>query len=238
MRAAGKIVAESLELVRRKVGPEVRTAELDRIVENLILSRGGRPAFKGYRGYPASICASVNEEVVHGIPGERRLNNGDIISIDVGVELNGYFADAAATFPIGDVSAPTMRLIEATKKALAAGIAMARAGKRLTDISNEIQKSAESAGFSVVRDYVGHGIGQAMHEEPQIPNYGPAGMGPLINEGMVLALEPMVNEGTFEVETLGDHWTVVTRDRLLSAHFEHTVAITAADAEILTLPDE
>lgn len=234
MREAGRIVAEALELARRSVRPKLKTIELDRSIENLILKSGGRPAFKGYHGYPASICASVNEEVVHGIPGERRLLSGDIVSIDIGVELNGYFADAAATFPVGEISGQARELLEITKLSLKAGISTAVLGSKLSDISHAVQAVAEGAGYAVVRDYVGHGIGRDLHEEPQIPNFGESGRGPVLKEGMVLALEPMVNLGGYDVEVLSDNWTVVTVDGSLSAHFEHSVALTAEGPEILT----
>lgn len=234
MREAGRIVAEALELARRSVRPKLKTIELDRSIENLILKSGGRPAFKGYHGYPASICASVNEEVVHGIPGERRLLSGDIVSIDIGVELNGYFADAAATFPVGEISGQARELLEITKLSLQAGISAAVLGSKLSDISHAVQAVAEGAGYAVVRDYVGHGIGRDLHEEPQIPNFGEFGRGPVLKEGMVLALEPMVNLGGYDVEVLSDNWTVVTVDGSLSAHFEHSVALTAEGPEILT----
>lgn len=234
MRRAGKIVAGALDLVGRSVRPKLRTIELDRVIENFILKNGCRPAFKGYQGFPASICSSINEEVVHGIPGKRSLKPGDIISIDIGLELDGYYADAAATFPVGEISGEAVDLIEITKKALNKGIGMATAGNNLSDISHIIQATAESAGYSVVRDYVGHGIGREMHEEPQVPNFGLPGRGPELKEGMVLALEPMVNAGDYEVKVLADDWTVVTADGSLSAHFEHTVAITTDGPEILT----
>lgn len=235
MREAGRIVAIALEKIRASVKPGITTAELDRIAEEVIKEHGARPLFKGYGGFPASICTSVNEEVVHGIPGLRVLNSGDIISIDVGAEKNGYCGDAALTLPVGEVSEEALRLLKVTKTALEKGIEKASPGNRLTDISHAIQAYAESHGFSVVREYVGHGIGTKMHEDPKVPNFGAPGRGPRLETGMVLAIEPMVNVGTHQVEVLQDGWTVVTRDRKLSAHFEHTVAVTDNGPEILTV---
>lgn len=235
MRQAGKIVAEALEIMAGAIRPGLKTIELDRLAERHIRRQGGLPAFKGYRGFPASICASINEEVVHGIPGLRRLQEGDIISIDVGVKYKGYFGDAAATFPVGSISEEAKSLIEATREALEAGIRQTREGNFLSDISHAVQSCAENRGFSVVRNYVGHGIGSEMHEEPQVPNFGPPGRGPRLSSGMTLAIEPMVNTGTWQVETLADEWTVVTRDGRLSAHFEHTVAIVGGYPEVLTV---
>lgn len=234
MRRAGKVVAEVLHRLSAIVRPGITTLELDRLAEEWIIARGARPAFKGYQGYPASICTSVNNEVVHGIPSDRRLNDGDIISIDVGVELDGFYGDAAVTLPVGEVSETAKKLLAVTKEALMAGIAAAKPNRRLSDISHAVQTAVESQGFSVVREYVGHGIGQRMHEEPQLPNYGPPGMGPVLKPGLTLAIEPMVNVGAPDVETLADGWTVVTKDGSLSAHFEHTVAITDGEPEILT----
>lgn len=234
MRQAGKIVAATLKELESALKPGVTTGQLDKLAERCIRKFKAEPAFLGYHGFPASICASLNNEVVHGIPGLRRLKNGDIISIDVGVFYKGYCGDAAATFPVGEISSQARRLIDVTKESLYAGIKKAVAGNNLYDISNTIQKYAESRGFSVVRNYVGHGIGSDMHEEPQVPNFGLPGKGPLLETGMALAIEPMVNEGSWEVETLSDDWTVVTRDRSLSAHFEHTVAILQDGPEILT----
>lgn len=234
MRRAGKVVAEVLHRLSAIVRPGITTLELDRLAEEWIIARGARPAFKGYQGYPASICTSINNEVVHGIPSDRRLNDGDIISIDVGVELDGFYGDAAVTLPVGEVSETAKKLLAVTKEALMAGIAAAKPNRRLSDISHAVQTAVESQGFSVVREYVGHGIGQRMHEEPQLPNYGPPGMGPVLKPGLTLAIEPMVNVGAPDVETLADGWTVVTKDGSLSAHFEHTVAITDGEPEILT----
>jgi len=216
--------------------PGVTTRELDQITEDVILARGALPAFKGYRGYPASLCASINEQVVHGIPNQRRLEQGDIVSLDVGASLNGYFGDAAITLPVGTVDPEAEHLLKVTEQALTLGIEQARKGNRLFDISFAVQSWVESHGFSVVRDFVGHGIGKSLHEEPQIPNFGAPHQGPRLEEGMVFALEPMVNEGTYEVKILSDGWTVVTADRKRSAHFEHTIAVTDSDPEILTLP--
>lgn len=236
MRRAGSLVGQVLERLREHVAPGVSTRELDAIAENMIRSRGGVPSFKGYRGYPASICASVNNEIIHGIPGDRMLVDGDIISIDCGAMLGGYHGDAAMTFPVGDVSAEAEKLMTVTREALNAGIAMARPKMRLGDVGNAIQRYVEANGFSVVRDFVGHGIGRHMHEDPQIPNFGPAGMGMRLRTGMVLAIEPMVNAGGHEVVVMDDGWTACTRDGSLSAHFEHTVAITDDGPEVLTLP--
>lgn len=234
MRQAGRIVAETLALMRNTVRPGITTRELDRLAEEHILKSGALPAFKGYNGFPATLCTSVNEEVVHGIPGLRKLESGDIISIDCGAVFDGYFGDAAVTLPVGEVSPDLRSLLQITEESLQQGILMALAGNRLFDISHAVQNYVEKNGYSIVRDYVGHGIGRAMHEEPQIPNFGKPGRGPRLEVGMVLAIEPMVNMGTFEVKTLNDHWTVVTRDGRASAHFEHTVAITESGPEILT----
>lgn len=234
MREAGRIVAETHQELRKAVAPGITTAELDRIAEKHIRACGATPAFKGYHGFPASICASVNEELVHGIPGLRKLKNGDIISIDVGAEYNGYYGDAAVTLPVGDILPEAQKLLQVTEESLIKGIEQAIVDNRLSDISHAVQKHAEENGFSVVRDYVGHGIGRQMHEEPQVPNFGKPGFGPKLKPGLVLAIEPMINVGTFEVYTLQDNWTVVTKDKKLCAHFEHTVAITADGPEILT----
>jgi methionyl aminopeptidase len=234
MREAGKIVAGALAEIARVIRPGVTTAELDRVAEEYIVSRGARPAFKGLYGFPATICASVNEQVVHGIPGLRKLENGDIISIDVGAEINGYFGDSAQTFPVGDITPGLQKLLDVTRESLYRGIAMARVGNRLSDISHAVQTYVEQHGFSVVRDYVGHGIGNKMHEDPQVPNFGRPGRGPRLKAGMTLAIEPMVNMGTYQVQTLPDNWTVVTRDAKPSAHFEHTIVITGGEPRILT----
>ncbi|BBB91381.1 MAG TPA: type I methionyl aminopeptidase [Methylomusa anaerophila] len=234
LREAGKIVAETLNEVKKAVKPEITTQELDRIAEQYIKSRGGIPAFKGYHGFPGNICTSVNEEVVHGIPGVKKLKSGDNVSIDIGAIINGYCGDAAITVPVGEVDTEVQKLIEVTEQALHKGIEKAVAGNRLGDISHSIQLYAEEHGYGVVRDYVGHGIGRNMHEDPQVPNYGPPGHGPRLKSGMTLAIEPMINLGTHEVKTLSDNWTVVTVDKKRSAHFEHTIAITADGPEILT----
>jgi methionyl aminopeptidase len=234
IRESCVIVAETLEALGKLAEPGISTAELDRWAHDFIKLRGGIPAFKGYRGFPANTCISINEEVVHGIPGSRTLSEGDIVSIDVGVLKNGYFGDGAMTFPVGNVSEEAHTLLEVTQLALMKGIEKAGVGGFLGDVSHAIQECAESFHFSVVRDLVGHGIGAQMHEEPQVPNYGAPGTGPLLVEGMVLAIEPMVNAGGWEVETLSDNWTVVTKDRSLSAHFEHTVAVLDGRAQVLT----
>lgn len=234
MRDAGRIVAATHAELAKAVEPRVTTKELDNIAEDFILKSGAKPAFKGYHGFPASICASVNEQVVHGIPGLRNLENGDIISIDIGAVINGYYGDSAVTLPVGDVRAEALELLRKTEQSLYQGIEQARSGNRLTDISNAVQTYVEANGYSVVRDYVGHGIGSHMHEEPQVPNFGKPGRGPRLKPGMTIAIEPMVNVGTHEVMTLTDNWTVVTKDKSLSAHFEHTIAVTEGDPEILT----
>ncbi len=235
MREAGRIVAETLEGLRPLVKPGVSTAELDRFAYEYITKQQAFPAFKGYRGFPASICASVNSEIVHGIPSKKRvLKEGDIISIDVGSIYKGFVGDTAITLPVGQVSESARRLLETTEGALLAAINKARPGNYLEDISGAVQDYAEERGFSVVREYVGHGIGRQMHEEPQIPNYRQGKRGPQLKPGMTLAVEPMVNEGTWQTRTLRDKWTVVTQDGKLSAHFEHTIAITEGEPEILT----
>jgi len=234
LKRSNAIVAEVFEKLKKMIEPGITTKELDQVAEEYILLKGGQPAFKGYRGFPATLCISINEEVVHGIPGQRRLKEGDILSLDVGVNFVGYFGDAAITLPVGEVDPEAKRLLEVTEKALYIGIEKAKRGNRLFDISYAIQRWVESHGFSVVRDFVGHGIGKDLHEEPQIPNFGAPHQGPRLEKGMVFALEPMVNEGTYEVRILSDGWTVVTADGKRSAHFEHTVAITEDGAEILS----
>lgn len=234
---ASRLVTEALLALREESQPGAKTMELDRFAETFLLERGGRPAFKGYRGYPFTLCTSINEEVVHGLPSERRLQEGDILSLDLGAIVEGYYGDAAMTVPVGETSSEATRLLQVTQEALHSGIAAAVPGNHLTDISHAIQSHVESDGFSVVRVFVGHGIGRALHEEPQIPNFGPAGRGPLLRSGMVFAIEPMVNAGTHEVTILEDRWTAVSQDRSLSAHFEHTVAITEKGPEILTLSE-
>jgi methionyl aminopeptidase len=234
MRRSGALAAEVLGELKRLVRPGVSTGDLDRWAEELIRSRDGRSAFLGYHGYPGQICVSVDEEVVHGIGSSRKLREGEIVSLDVGVAKDGYIGDTAATFPVGKVSADKAKLIRVTEECLRVGIAQAREGNRLFDISAAIQKTAEAAGFSVVRDFVGHGVGAEMHEDPQVPNFGRAGTGLRLQAGMVLALEPMLTMGGYEVEVLDNRWTVVTRDRSPAAHAEHTVAITEDGPEILT----
>lgn len=235
LKRSNVIVAEVFGKLKGMIVPGVTTRELDQVAEDYIRLKGARPAFKGYRGFPASLCTSINEEVVHGIPGQRRLKEGDIIGLDVGVNYQGYFGDAAITFPVGEVDAEAKRLLEVTEKALYIGIEKAKAGNRLFDISYAIQKWVESHGFSVVRDFVGHGIGRELHEDPQVPNFGAPHQGPRLEKGMVFSLEPMVNEGVYEVRVLSDGWTVVTADGKRSAHFEHTIAVTEDGAEILSI---
>lgn len=235
IRRAGRILREALDDVLKCVRPGLQTKMLDSAARSAILDRGGYPAFKGYKGYPANICTSVNEGVVHGIPSERELKNGDIVSIDIGVRFRQYYADAAVTVGVGRISDTAKDLIAVTERALQIGIANSVPGKRLFDISSEIQRFVEANGYSVVRVFTGHGIGTKIHEEPEIPNYGKAGTGQRLEPGMILAIEPMVNLGAPDVEILDDGWTAVTKDRRLSAHFEHTVAVTKGKAEILTL---
>ena len=235
MRRAGKIVAAVLQDLEQAVAAGVTTGSLDKRAERIIRRAGALPAFLGYHGYPASICTSINEEVVHGIPGLRKLQEGDIISIDVGVCLDGYYGDAAATFAVGEISPCAQELIEVTRRSLEKAVEAMQSGARLSDVSHAVQSYAESRGFAVVRNYCGHGIGTAMHEEPQVPNFGRPGRGPLLQPGLVLAVEPMVNAGGWQVDVLADQWTVVTRDRSLSAHFEHTIAVGENGPEILTV---
>ena len=234
MREAGVRLSRIVDKIRGKIKTGISTEEIDKIAEELILREGALPAFKGYRGFPASVCASLNEEVVHGIPSGRCLKDGDLLKLDIGINLNGFFSDYAFTSAIGNISGRARRLIEATKKALELGIREARVNNRLFDISWAIQSYVESQGFSVVRDFVGHGIGRDMHEPPEVPNFGQPHSGPLLREGMVLAIEPMVNAGTWQVRISENGWTALAKDGLESAHFEHTVAITAAGPEILT----
>jgi methionyl aminopeptidase len=235
LRAAGRIVFGALEEIEKAVVPGITTAELDKIGETYIRDCGAEPAFLGYQGFPASVCVSIDDEVVHGIPGKRRLEEGMIVSFDVGSKLNGFYGDSARTVGVGEVSPADRRLMETTREALEKGIKRARVGRRLFDISAAIQQYAEQAGFSVVRDLVGHGIGRQMHEDPQVPNYGTPGGGPELVEGLVIAIEPMVNAGKSAVLWSEDKWTVKTRDGAKSAHFEHTIAVTAAGPEILTV---
>ncbi|NLA40641.1 MAG: type I methionyl aminopeptidase [Smithella sp.] len=234
VQASSRIVAETLNVLRERIKPGVTTRELDKIAEETAQKRGAKPAFKGYRGYPYSLCASVNEEVVHGMPSNRVLKEGDIIGLDFGVYYQGFYGDAAITLPVGRVSEEAARLMRVTERSLYAAIDQACAGNRLGDISAAVQTTAESAGYSVVRDFVGHGIGRNMHEDPQIPNFGKKGRGIELQTGMVLAIEPMVNAGGYRVKILRDGWTVITEDGSLSAHFEHSVAITDNGPEILS----
>ncbi|MGB2876301.1 MAG: type I methionyl aminopeptidase [Gaiellaceae bacterium] len=234
MANAGVVVADVLALIGERARPGVTTEELDALADEFIRSQGGVPTFKGYRGYPAAICTSPNDMVVHGIPGPYALEEGDILSVDVGVTLEGFVADSAYTFPIGEISPEAERLLESCRAALAAGIEQCRAGNRLSDISHAIQMVTEENGFSVVRSLVGHGVGRAMHEEPQIPNFGEPGRGPLLSPGMTFAIEPMINAGGPEVVVHDDEWSISTAEGSLSAHFEHTVAITEDEPRILT----
>ena len=236
IREASSIVADTLQMLRDKLQPGMKTSEIDALAEEYIRSRGARPAFKGYYGFPATLCISVNNEVVHGIPGDRTLEDGDIVGIDCGAEKDGYYGDHAITFAVGTRDPEKMKLLEITKESLNRGIAAARAGNHLYDIGYAVQTYAEEAGYSVVRQLVGHGIGTQLHEEPQVPNYGKKGTGMVLKSGMVLAIEPMINEGTYDVYTGDDGWTVYTADGKLSAHFEHTILITDGDPEILSLP--
>lgn len=234
MREAGRLVAKTHAVVQSAIRPGITTASLDALAEEYIRDHGALSAFKGYNGYPSNICVSINEEVVHGIPGSRTLKEGDIVSIDIGAVVNGFYGDMARTYPVGEVSAEAEQLIAVTKKALAKGVAAAVAGNRLSDIGHAVQSYVEAHNLSVVRDFVGHGIGRSMHEAPQIPNFGRPGRGPRLKPGMVLAIEPMVNIGGWEVIVLSDNWTVVTADGSLSAHFEDTVAVTEKGPLILT----
>ncbi|ARI75377.1 type I methionyl aminopeptidase [Halobacillus mangrovi] len=234
MREAGKIVALTHQELERNIQPGITTGELDKIADRFIRSMDAIPSFKGYNGFRGSICTSVNEELVHGIPGDRVLNDGDIISIDIGAKYKGYHGDSAWTYPVGTVSEEAMELLRVTEKSLFQGLDEAKPGERLSNISHAIQSYVESKGFSIVREYVGHGVGQELHEDPQIPHYGPPNKGPRLKPGMVLAVEPMVNAGSRYVKTLADRWTVVTKDGKMCAHFEHTVAITEEGYEILT----
>ena len=237
MRRAGRIVAGLLHHLAGLVRPDLRTKELDEAAGEYLAREGAGAAFLNYRGFPATICVSVNEEVVHGIPGERKLCHGDLVSLDAGAVVEGLYADAAVTVPVGTVNPQARRLSDVTKRALEEGIAAASVGNRLSDISHAVQRVVEQAGFNVVREFVGHGIGHALHEEPAVPNFGPPHMGPRLKPGMVLAIEPMVTMGGYDVTILSDGWTVVTNDRSLAAHFEHTVAVTERGPEILTQSD-
>jgi methionyl aminopeptidase len=234
MAAAGALVAQTLALVGSAIAPGVTTAELDALAEDFIRSHGAEPTFKGYRGYPASLCTSPNSMVVHGIPGSYTLADGDILSVDAGVTLNGFVGDAAFTFPVGEIDPEARRLLEVCRSALAAGLSLARAGARLTDISHGIQTTTEEAGFSVVRTLVGHGVGRVMHEDPQIPNYGDPGRGPQLRVGMTLAIEPMITAGAAEIYVHDDDWSISSVDGSLAAHFEHSIAIEESGPRILT----
>ncbi|MGS0518743.1 type I methionyl aminopeptidase [Bacillus paranthracis] len=234
MREAGRIVALTHQELKQHITPGITTKELDQIAEKTIQKYGATPSFKGYNGFPGSICASVNEELVHGIPGKRKLKEGDIISIDIGAKYNGYHGDSAWTYPVGNISESVQKLLDVTEKSLYLGLEQVKPGERLSNISHAVQTHAEENGFSIVREYVGHGIGQDLHEDPQIPHYGPPNKGPRLKPGMVICVEPMVNQGRRYVKTLSDDWTVVTVDGKWCAHFEHTIALTEAGYEILT----
>jgi methionyl aminopeptidase len=233
-RASNRIVAEVLSRLREKIRPGVKTKDLDKFAEEIAEKRGAKPAFKGYRGYPHSLCISINEEVVHGMPSKRVLQEGDIVSLDFGIYYQGFYGDSAITLPVGKVTEKALTLMQITELGLYAGIEQAKVGNRLGDVSAAVQNMVESAGFSVVRDFVGHGIGKNLHEEPQIPNFGKKGRGIELKKGMILAIEPMVNEGKYEVKILPDGWTVVTKDGSLSAHFEHSIVITDYGPDILS----
>lgn len=236
MRESGKVTAHILKELENFIKPGISTMDVDRFVEDIIRSNNMIPSFKGYNGFPASACVSINEEVVHGIPDSKRiLKEGDIVSVDVGCTHKGYVSDAARTYPVGKISEEADRLIRVTRESFFEGLKYCKPGFRLSDISHAIQSWVEKEGFSVIRDFVGHGVGRAMHEEPQIPNYGKPGRGPRLAKGMVFAIEPMINQGTYEVEVLLDNWTVVTQDGLLSAHYENTVVITDDEPELITL---
>jgi len=235
LRRSGRMVRGLLEELRERAQPGVSTLDLEKYIERRIAQLGARPAFKGYRGYPCCLCASVNSEVIHGIPSERRLKGGDILSLDMGVVVDGYYGDSAITVPVGEISESTQRLLRVTQESLQLAIEKARLGNRLGDICATVQRHVEANGYSVVREFVGHGIGRQLHEEPQIPNFGKPGHGPALKQGMVLAIEPMVNAGGPAVRVLADNWTAVTADGTLSAHFEHMVAVTSNGPDILTL---
>jgi len=235
MRNAGRLTSDVLDMMEKMIQPGMATIDIDRAAEEFIRAKGGIPSFKDYRGFPNSVCISVNDEVIHGIPSMKKLKNGDIVSVDVGAILEGYHGDAARTFACGSISEEAQRLIEVTKKCFFEGMKFARKGFHLHQISKAVQDCAESNGFSVVRDFVGHGIGRELHEDPSIPNYKPPGRGARLEKGMTLAVEPMINAGDYEIEILEDDWTVVTEDGGLSAHYENTIAITDDEPEILTL---
>ncbi len=235
MQESGRIVALAHEAIKKAIKPGITTGELDAIAEAIIIENGAIPSFKGYHGYPASICASVNHQVIHGIPGGTTLKEGDIISVDIGAFKNGYHGDAARTHPVGKVSDEALELIKVTEESFFEGLKFCRIGYRLSDVSHAIQSYAEEKGFSVVRDFVGHGIGRLMHEDPPIPNYGAPGRGPRLEKGMALAIEPMINSGDFKVKVLDDEWTVITKDNSLSAHYENTIIITDGDPLLTTI---
>ena len=235
MRRAGSIVGATLALLRASVEPGLTTKDLDKIAYKEIVRHGGKPTFKGYRGFPASICASVNEEIVHGIPGKRILQEGDIVKVDVGATIEGFIGDAAVSLPVGEVTTEAISLMEDTRISLEEGIRAAQPGGRVGDIGAAVQAYGESRGYGVVREFVGHGVGRFLHEDPQVPNYGQAGMGPLLRVGMCIAIEPMFNLGDWHTKILDDEWTVITADGKLSAHFEHSIAITEDGPEILTV---
>lgn len=234
MREAGRIVALTHQELKKHIVPDITTKELDAIAEQTIRKYGASPSFKGYHGFPGSICTSVNEELVHGIPSDRKLKDGDVISIDIGAKYNGYHGDSAWTYPVGSISESVQKLLDVTERSLYLGLEQVKPSERLSNVSHAIQTYTESNGFSVVREYVGHGIGQDLHEDPQIPHYGPPNKGPRLKPGMVICIEPMINEGTRYVKTLSDNWTVVTVDGKWCVHFEHTVAVTETGYEILT----
>lgn len=234
MRESGRIVALTHQELKKHIQPGITTKELDAIAESLIRSYGATPSFKGYNGFSGSICASVNEELVHGIPGDRMLRNGDIISIDIGAKQGGYHGDSAWTYAVGDVSDEVQSLMDVSEESLFRGLEQVKPGVKLSDVSHAIQQYVEANNYSIVREFVGHGIGQSLHEEPQIPNFGLPGKGPTLKPGMVLAIEPMVNQGMRYVKTLADNWTVVTSDGKICTHYEHTIAVTETGYEILT----
>ncbi len=236
MREAGRLVALAHEAIAQAIAPGISTLELDAIAEKVIRDGGARPAFKGYNGFPGSICASINDEVVHGIPSKRKLKAGDIISIDIGSELNGYFGDAARTHAVGQIDSAAQALIDVTEQSFYKALEQCQVGTRLSNIGHAVQSYAESFGYGVVRDLTGHGVGRALHEDPEVRNYGKPNKGPRLQAGMVIAIEPMINQGTYEVVTLEDGWTVVTLDGSLSSHYEHTIAITESGPILLTIP--
>lgn len=235
MRHAGRLVAQAHGIVREHLRPGVTTETIDRKIDEFIRDNDSIPSFKGYHGFPASVCISINEELVHGIPGSRRLQEGDVVSVDIGVIYKGFHGDSAWTYIVGEGDEAAKRLLEVTEASLYAGIEQARAGNHLSDIGHAVQRVVEDAGFSVVREYVGHGIGRQMHEDPQVPNYGEPGQGPVLKPGMTLAIEPMVCQGSWETRVLSDNWTVISADKRLTAHFEHTIAVTENGAQIMTV---